>query len=202
MISFEPSVENVGAIQKNIETNNINNVDVRQKIIGEKSGQNSFFKYVQEDSGTSYVASKVDPADNDWREMMTFSLDEELADVPKIKLVKLDIEGFEVAALRGAEKTLRSKKVKYWIVEYVSQCLARNGESLDSLRKYMGQFDLQMFVLDYEGGFPKLYPPNVFLGGKFLNNLLFANVNELGADWVYDDTTFLSSPRGGTAVAK
>ena len=46
VISFEPSVENVEAIQKNIETNNINNVDIRQKIIGEKSGQTSFFKYV------------------------------------------------------------------------------------------------------------------------------------------------------------
>jgi len=58
----------------------------------------------------------------------------------------------------------------------------------------MAQFGLSMFVLDYEGGFPKQYPSNVQLTGKFLNNLLFADPLELGEDWVFDDTTFLSSP--------
>jgi hypothetical protein len=70
------------------------------------------------------------------------------------------------------------------------------GGNLNSLRDYMAEFGLEMFVLDYSGSFPKHFPRNVLTHGKYLQNLLFANIEELGSDWVADDVTFLVS--GGT----
>ena len=202
VIAFEPSQENVDCIKDNLEINRLSNVSIRKVLIGNASGESAFFKYEAHDSGTSYAVKNIIEATPAWKQMPLHTLDEELAHLPNLKLVKIDIEGFEVAALKGAELTLKSGKVKYWIVEYVRQCLERNGESLQSLRDYMSQFDLQLFILDYEGGFPKLYPPNVIWHGDFLNNLLFAKLEDLGTDWVYDDTTFLSSPRKGFSDKK
>jgi FkbM family methyltransferase len=192
--AFEPAEENIAEIRNNMAKNQFTNINVHQKLLGANVAEVVDFHYDQNDSGNSYASVLGTNHSAESRKLFTHTLNHELVGINKIKLVKIDVEGFEVEVLKGAEDLLKKNVVKYWIVEYAAHCLRRNGQSLDSLRSYMAQFGLSMFVLDYEGGFPKQYPPNVQLTGQFLNNLLFANPLELGEDWVFDDTTFLSSP--------
>ena len=133
------------------------------------------------------------PKNVDARLMRCHTLDEELASAGSIKLVKMDVEGSELSILKGAKNILKKGKVKYWVVEYCAPELHRMGGDLNSLRDYMAGFGLEMFVLDYSGCFPKHFPRSVLTHGKYLQNLLFADLDCLGSDWVADDVTLLVS---------
>jgi FkbM family methyltransferase len=47
------------------------------------------------------------------------------AQLERIDFVKLDIEGYELAALRGAERALRNRTIKAVYFEYFEKCLVR-----------------------------------------------------------------------------
>ena len=191
--AFEPSQENVLEINANLKSNKFKNVNIHQKVLGEYPDQNLQYVFNSCDSGTSFVANGQAPAGADTRYMRSYTLDNELSHDKKIKVIKMDVEGSEVAILKGAKKILQEHLVKYWIIEYCPPELHRMGETLNSLRDYMANFGLEMFVLDYSGGFPKHIPRNVFTYGKYLQNLLFADFEQLGSDWIADDITFLVS---------
>jgi hypothetical protein len=193
--AFEPALANAQAIERNIRLNQFDQATIHQSLLSQTSNQEVYFHYSEQDSGNSYAVLYPDDKNLHFHKLQTSTLDEKLDGIEKIKLIKIDVEGFEVNVLKGAKRLLEENRVEYWIVENAMHCLSRNGESLDSLRSYMSQFNLDMFVLDYEGGFPKLYPKYVMLGGQVLNNLLFTRIEHLGKDWVWDDTTYLSSPR-------
>ncbi len=48
--------------------------------------------------------------------------------ITRVDLLKLDIEGFEASACRGAEKSLRSRLIRAVYYEYFEKCLIRAGE--------------------------------------------------------------------------
>lgn len=191
--AFEPSPENVLEIRANQESNKFRNINIHQKVLGEYPGETLQYIFNPSDSGTSFVAKGEIPSGADARILKSYTLDDELSCDKKIKVIKMDVEGSEVAILKGAKKILEKRLVKYWIIEYCPPELNRMGETLNSLRDYMAGFGLDMFVLDYFGGFPKHFPRNVFTYGKYLQNLLFADFEELGFDWVADDITPLVS---------
>ena len=58
----------------------------------------------------------------------------------------------------------------------------------------MADFGLEMFVLDAQSGFPKLWPKGLYLFTRFIPNLLFAKKDELVRDWVMDDVSKFVSP--------
>lgn len=96
--------------------------------------------------------------------------------------------------LRGARELLERKAVRYWVVENCVQELRRMGESMDTLRDYMAQFGLSMFVLDWQGDFPKYIPRQLQLTSKFINNLLFAYPEDLANDWMIENITRFTTP--------
>lgn len=194
VIAFEPSEINVQLIHENQTVNQYSNIDIRQKLLGDKNSKEVYYHFSNTDSGTSYARESIPNDEREYEKKEVFTLDEELKNIPAIKLVKIDVEGFEVKVLKGAHDLLSNKRVRYWIVEYIPTTYEANGESLDSLRKYMSQFDLDMFILDYQRGFPKFYPAGLNFSGRYVMNLLFAQMNNLAADWLYDDTTKLCSP--------
>ena len=77
------------------------------------------------------VLRKPDNENLDWKSLKTSTLDKEIND-KKIKVVKIDVEGFEGQILRGSQSLLKNDIVRYWIVEYAPHCLARLNDSLDT----------------------------------------------------------------------
>lgn len=194
VIAFEPSEKNVAQIKENQSINGFTNIDIRQKLLGNKNSKEVYYHFSNTDSGTSYARENIPDDKREYEKKVVFTLDEELKNISAIKLVKIDVEGFEVKVLKGAQDLLSSNRVRYWVVEYIPTTYAEAGESIDTLREYMKQFNLDMFVLDYQRGFPKHYPYDLNFAGRWVINLLFAKMDELAKDWVYDDTTKLCSP--------
>ena len=64
----------------------------------------------------------------------------------------LDVEGYEVPALQGAEKLLKQKKIKALYVEIT-------GDNSKRVRDYLGQFGYKCYLFKSTG---KLYQPVEF----------------------------------------
>ena len=125
VIAFEPVAKSVAALGKNISLNGFANVLVLPVALADTVGQRSFF--VTEGGGgtSSFVLDEGD-------EVMVpvTTLDSSLDD-EKVRVVKVDVEGAEVALLKGANKLLEGDSA--WIIEIEAKHLVRNGTSVEEL---------------------------------------------------------------------
>lgn len=108
IFSFEPNPATYDILKKNIELNNLSNINAEPLGIG--SVKKTTKIYDQWDSGRG-SASMIKP------EHVTNSYDVEVVTLSDyfndfqndIDVIKIDIEGYELEALRGAEKIIREK---------------------------------------------------------------------------------------------
>ena len=187
IISFEPNEKCYNELKKNIKLNKYKTVEVRQKLLGEKPEVESFYHASEKDSGTSYALKEIDDQSLNWEKVKTSTLDKELKHEKSIKVLKMDVEGFEGNVLRGSKNLLEKDLIRYWIIEYAQHCLARNNDSLDTLKTLMKKYNLEMFILDPSGGLPKFIPNKVGLKTYTIPNLLFTKTKHLNEDWVMED---------------
>ena len=104
--AFEPGLASANALDRNILINKLRDrVRVHRKAVGARSGTAQFI----DDAGTM---NRLSPAGKS--KVPVTTLDHALAN-PAI--IKMDIEGGELDALKGAEKTLRSPSLRLIITE-------------------------------------------------------------------------------------
>jgi FkbM family methyltransferase len=101
IICFEPSPSNFNALNKRINGNGLRNVLTYQKGC---SDQNAVLRFAEDDNS---MTSAVD--DNGQTEIEVVKLDDYL-ESEHVDFIKMDIEGAEISALRGAEATIRRDK--------------------------------------------------------------------------------------------
>lgn len=122
VITYEANPKNVLRIEENAELNGFQNVFVRSVAIGDRDGQ----LQLQADPLLPGTASG-DPAIAEFlageaKQMRAFStvvtsIDAEVErfGLPEPDFVKIDIEGMELAALRGMEKVLAAKRPELYV---------------------------------------------------------------------------------------
>ena len=114
--SFEFLPENVEIFNKNIDLNPQykNNIKLIQRPVSETSGEKLYA--VPNGPGTSITSYKSEGA----VELETISIDDfvQQNNIEKIDFIKMDIEGSEEAALKGAIKTIRKYKPKLAVCAY------------------------------------------------------------------------------------
>ena len=67
-------------------------------------------------------------------------------DFKKIKLVKIDIEGYEVFALKGASELLR--QLPYMLIEYSPVLIRKAGQDPALFIRWLANFGFSFFTLD------------------------------------------------------
>src|SRR5258708_19700254 len=122
IIAYEPSPSNFRLLTMNLELNGIEGVIAINSALGDRSGSIQFTE-----NSINTGNSRVAPADGELTVSLA-TLDETIpADWAAIDLIVMDIEGSEVAAMRGAQMSLAKTKNLY--VEFSPQHFPEQGTS-------------------------------------------------------------------------
>lgn len=132
VIPIEPDPENVKTLKKNVELNELKNVEIIEKALYKEPGRK--IKFVQNGIMSRIVTDKN--ANPDYIEVETVTLDD-IVNQRAIRksILKMDIEGAEKFALLSAESTM--KTVNYLEAEIHS------GEDFDVLMRFSNLFSFE-----------------------------------------------------------
>jgi FkbM family methyltransferase len=130
--AFEPTPEMVTCLADNIRLNGLLNIIVEPMAVGSHQGK-AFLRLCSGSDGTNEGMNYVTYArqdDNDLPVPVT-SLDGYCQDrsIDRIDLLKLDIEGGEYEALRGAQGLLQAQAVDCIFLELIEWAAKRSGHS-------------------------------------------------------------------------
>ncbi|MGR3984651.1 MAG: FkbM family methyltransferase [Gammaproteobacteria bacterium] len=125
-LAFEPYPENFDWLVENLKRNNAKSVTAVRKGVSDKSGETTM--YLEKDGG----ALSMLPLSNLRRgatQIESVALDEYLKGeniAPRrVRFVKMDIEGFELMALRGAAEVLQTCPLM--MIEYAPRLMAQGN---------------------------------------------------------------------------
>lgn len=118
VIAYEPDPYNWVILNKNIELNNLKNVEVVKKGLFDKVDSLPF--------DVQSVGSNIVSIDHAFHNRKTINhinvapLDEEIKrlGLKKVNFIKMDIEGAEIEAMKGATQTLKHKSINLAIASY------------------------------------------------------------------------------------
>lgn len=147
VIAFEPDRENRSLLLQNLECNRLSNVTINPCAVGEKEGRAHLLHAPDTNPGMhSIVAMPHTKKHADSQEIRVTSLDEALNDYQgSIRLLKIDIEGYEIDALLGASKTLA--RCDAVLVEYSPSFLAAAGRRPYQLIQIMQDAGFEIYRL-------------------------------------------------------
>lgn len=127
VFAFEPSPIASQVVEEMIEDSMLQNVILIKAAVGKENGNVSLFlpttrhlhspSIFQSDPGFVPIQVPVIALDH-------FA---PLINVPKVKLVKIDVEGYEPDVLTGMERLIKEKRIKNIICEFNSGWLKRNS---------------------------------------------------------------------------
>lgn len=138
--AFEPNPNAYSKLVKNIEANHLQNVCLFPYAVGAEPGMAAMV--IIEGRTTGGRVTEVKEPNNDWIEVEVVTLDGivEKYQVPRIDLLKIDVEGHENEVLMGGQKALMV--TKRMIMEH------HGHEVLVRARKFLADFGFQE-LLEY-----------------------------------------------------
>jgi len=118
VFSFEPDPKIFSILEHNIEINNISNITIYNFALGSKKDKAYLQQRVSDNRGTNFLS--FDDHTKNSKEVLIQSLDEVAQEqkILDIKLIKIDVEGWESEVLKGAEKILQMPNAPILIIEY------------------------------------------------------------------------------------
>lgn len=134
VICFEPNPDCAQAIDEHMAMNGIVNVNIRRCALGVATGRLTL-SLTSEHTGTATLAT-VPSAVRSIQVVVCIG-DEELADVVP-RVIKIDVEGFELQVLKGLEKTIVRHR-PFIITELVEEHLNRAGTSVADVAGFLAQ---------------------------------------------------------------
>jgi FkbM family methyltransferase len=121
VIAFEPFPRNVSILTKNVHANRLTNVDIVPGAVSDREGMADLI-LSRDTSGNSLISvpsgAKLSPGQCDHLAVRTLALDDFFASARCTpKLIKIDIEGGELAALVGMSELIKGTRDLALIVE-------------------------------------------------------------------------------------
>lgn len=115
IVAFEPDSINYKKLTDNLKLNNLSNIITVNKGIW---SENTILKFSNEHLGVSSFL--VDDNTKSTIDVAVVSLDNELEErgIKKVDFIKMDIEGAEIEAVKGAKKILKNNDINLAIASY------------------------------------------------------------------------------------
>jgi FkbM family methyltransferase len=138
IFAFEPSPRNYECLRKNLAENDCGRVEAINKAVGRESGEVTFFDTRLFGAGSFAVRDNAQIAVKHHAEDRTkvpcVSVDDFVArrGIGRVDLIKVDVEGFEIEVLEGAEKTLAAHE-PIVILEFNSYCFITHTQTLPTV---------------------------------------------------------------------
>lgn len=128
--AFEPERENFDLLKRNVELNNYTNTRLNKVALSNKKG---FIKlFLSPASPQDHRIFKTGDSKK-FKKVKTITLDEYFKRSRRVDFIKMDIQGAEFLALKGARKTLSSNKELKMVLEFWPDAIRQAGGSPEEL---------------------------------------------------------------------
>jgi|ERR1700722_1947287 len=155
VISIEPEPDNHSILQRSIALNNYSNIRVLQIALSDRDGTSNL------QIGSTSGAHTLSPEFNGLRTIAvpTRTLDGIVAEqgLRAVDMLKIDVQGLELAVLRGAAETLRANPRIVVLLD-----LPKQGEKRRAIGQYLAQFDFTYFPESDEDAPTRDLPSSAF----------------------------------------
>ena len=117
---FEPNAKLILSIRKSLVLYPSMRCTLNAAAVSDRAGVVSFF-VDHKQTGASHISN------NGPNQVPSVTLDDymERAEVSRVELLKMDVEGYELVALRGAKRSLETQAIQAIYFEYFEKCLIR-----------------------------------------------------------------------------
>jgi FkbM family methyltransferase len=161
VLALEPSGREFEILQKNVKLNSLTNVLTIRKALADRASDVDLSVAPLGKSGHNTLGAFGYDTPLDHRERVQADrLDDVVYSegLARVDVIKMDIEGSEMAALRGAEETLRQFK-PVLLIELSDRSLQHQGTSSGEVLGWLGQQGYRMFCFDPATGSPVALQP-------------------------------------------
>lgn len=152
IFAFEPDDVNFALLKENIKLNNTTNIMAINKAIAEKYDQKVLYKYPDKNLGR-HSLFRDHKLDQQQMLVETISLDEFITtqhlNTDKIKLLKIDVEGYEYQVLLGCIKTLPN--ILYILHEFSPLVMRQNNINPKELLNLLLNNNFEAFMITERG---------------------------------------------------
>ena len=162
VVAVEPVAEVACLLRETIAANSISNISVHQCAVSDHAG--SAIMQVQRSSGVSFLGDRDHRLPGDavrQEETVSVSTLDELVQShgsSPLRVVKIDVEGREIAVLKGARETLRNARPTL-VIEVSEQNLRRFGGSRLELDRLLLELDYRQESLSEPTAYDQVWVP-------------------------------------------
>jgi len=185
--SFEPQSQNYDLLTNNIKYNNISNIITYNNACGDNI-ENINMEII--DTTTNINMGDFTPNyinSNNYNTIKSILLDS--IDFPKIDIIKIDVQGWEIKVLNGA-KIMIEKYKPILIIEMENHQLAKTSSTCQQLIHIIREMGYYIYYLDYE--YPSdhicVHSDNLDIFKKHFSNYIFEHTknNNINNNVDYD----------------
>jgi FkbM family methyltransferase len=118
VISFEPNPAIAARLRLSVDRNDWRHVEIRELALSDAKDEREL-RLSPGAATMSSFAERLRPGETDVVPVRTGTLDAELNGVPHVRLLKIDVEGWELPVLRGGEQVFARHPPDYVVIEIV-----------------------------------------------------------------------------------
>ena len=157
VISFEPEPNNFKVLKKNVSQNNLNNIKTVNQAVSNKIQRKKFNVSTASDN-CSFIKHPSTPSLKQI-EVSTVTLSEILVENPDSQiLIKVDVDGHELAILEGIEGILEKSNNIQLILELNPKCTYLGGYTPEILLDKINGLGFDIYFIDDKEN--RIYRPN------------------------------------------
>ena len=151
VVAFEPSPQICQILRQNVSLNACTNVEVHEVALGERSGNATFYARPEINSASGTLIASPDSQAQTQVPVRTLTESLDARHRNRLRLIKIDVEGYELPVLRGSRGLLTESPQPILCVEF--------GEDSQENSQQAAHVEFMKAIGGYE--------PFVFAGSKF-----------------------------------